>query len=454
MHTKLSAAGAVLAFFLVFESCQKDEPTKTLDQSLDAALTAAAKNGAGPDFFAMPESWQYAKIPQDPKNPISTAKVELGKLLFHETALANNPRVAASLRTYSCASCHHADGGFQACLSQGVGEGGLGFGRHGEGRLFNALYPEDSLDVQPVRTPSALNIAFQTNILWNGQFGATFANLGTEAEWTPGTPKEVNKLGFEGAETQAIAGQKVHRLKVDANYLASLPVYKTYFDVAFSDLPEAERITNVTVGLAIAAYERTLLANQSPFQLWLKGQREVMSEDEKRGAVLFFDKAGCVECHTGPALNSMEFYGLGMNNLDRGSYGAVAAVDKNASDAGHKGRGGFTGRAEDMHKFKVPQLYNLADSPFYGHGSSFNEIEAVVRYKNEGKKQNPDVPDSQLASQFKPLGLTDDEVRQIALFIEKSLRDPQLSRYSPSYLPSGLCFPNNDPQAKIDTGCH
>ena len=97
-------------------------------------------------------------------------------------------------------------------------------------------------------------------------------------------------------------------------------------------------------------------------------------------------------------------------------------------------------------------MYNLKDSPFYGHGASFSTVKEVIEYKNAGVKENVNVPDSQLASQFKPLNLTDEEINSLILFIENSLRDPNLERYTPSRLPSGLAFPNNDSQTIIDLG--
>lgn len=74
----------------------------------------------------------------------------------------------------------------------------------------------------------------------------------------------------------------------------------------------------------------------------------------------------------------MEFYALGMNDLSDGQYGAVNASGPKAE---HKGRGGFTGKAEDMFKFKVPQLYNLKDSPFYGHGAQFVTVRKSLNTK-------------------------------------------------------------------------
>ena len=77
-----------------------------------------------------------------------------------------------------------------------------------------------------------------------------------------------------------------------------------------------------------------------------------------------------------------------------------------------------------------------------------------VAYKNEGVKDNPRVPDGQLAPQFEPLGLSEAEIDAIAAFLETGLYDSNLTRYEPSSLPSGNCFPNNDSQSKADLGCN
>ena len=201
--------------------------------------------------------------------------------------------------------------------------------------------------------------------------------------------------------------------------------------------------------LAIAAFERTLLANQSPFQEWLKGNTSAMTDREKEGAVLFFGKAECVSCHTGPALNSMAFYALGMGDLE-----GDGVFDYDPEDRAHKGRGGFTGVPEDDYKFKVPQLYNMALSPFYGHGASIRDIRELVQYKNQAVSQNPKVPTEQLADRFQPLGLTDEEVDLIAEFLESGLKDDNLTRYVPNDLPSGLCFPNADAISSSDLNCN
>lgn len=445
----------IFCLFTFFMSCQTDpvdpiDPVdpSVLDMELEEALKTAS-DGVGKSHFILPASDDFSAIPQDPKNPLTAEKVALGRLLFHETGLADNPMQSISEGKYSCASCHFASAGFQAGRFQGLSEGGIGFGVNGEGRRRNNLYTEEELDVQPVRSPSAMNGAYQINTLWNGQFGGTGLNIGTEDSWTEGTPKAVNVLGFEGLETQAIAGLDVHRLVSNRELVEDLG-YKSMFDAAFSDVAEEDRYSEVQAGLAIAAYERTILANEAPFQKWLNGEIGALSQQEKQGAVLFFDKGQCATCHNGPALNAMEFHALGMNDL----FDCPEETFKAGPElSDHKGRGGFTGREEDDFKFKVPQLYNLADSPFYGHGSSFRTVAAVLRYKNEALAENSRVPETQLAAGFQPLGLTPSEIDDITVFLERSLRDPNLERYEPTSLLSGNCFPNNDALSREDLGC-
>lgn len=417
-----------------------------LDDQLEDSLTEAADNGSLA-FFTMPASDDLDEIPQDPMNPSSVAKVDLGRLLYHETALGTQPRHVEGQGTYSCSSCHHAAAGFQAGVVQGMGDGGSGFGLDGSGRVPDPSYPIMDLDVQPIRTPTSLNGAYQESMLWNGQFGATGPNVGTEDRWTDGTPIAVNKLGYQGLEVQAIAGLSVHRMSDIPNSIAaSNTTYTDLFEQAFPGEP----IDTERAGLAIAAYERTLLANEAPFQRWLRGERDAMSDAQKRGALVFFGKAECVACHTGPALNSMTFHALGMEDMDPdlpGVYGDIP-VDEGAS----LGRGGFTAVAADNFKFKTPQLYNLIDSSFHGHGGSFTTVRQVVEYKNQAQAARQEAAGA-LADEFVPLDLEADELTDLVEFIENGLYDPDLTRYVPDELPSGNCFPVNDSQSITDLGC-
>ncbi|MCR9291025.1 MAG: cytochrome-c peroxidase [Bacteroidetes bacterium] len=446
MQQKLSFI--LLISLLVLSACSKD-PKQTIDEQLTEILHAASETGSL-DYFKLPQGDDYSAIPQDARNPITQEKVNLGAMLYHETGLAMSPMHTESEQQYSCASCHFASAGFQAGRHQGIADGGIGFGTNGEGREPNPIYDLSEMDVQPIRTPSAMALAWQEAILWNGQFGAKGINVGTEENWTEDTPIETNKLGYEGLETQAIAGLKVHRMTINDNdYI--LNNYKPLFDFAFPTVDPSERYTREYAGLAIAAYERILLPNQAPWQQYLEGSYNALNDAEKRGAMLFFNEANCVSCHSGPALSSMEFHAIGVKDLFENveaTYGADETSDANL------GRYSFTKNEADKYKFKVPQLYNLVDSEFFGHGSSFRSVREIIEYKNAGVKENSNVDDAQLASEFRPLNLTNAQIDDLTAFIENALRDPNLKRYEPIGILSGNCFPNNDPQSKDDLGCN
>ncbi len=416
-----------------------------LDRQLDSVLSPSA-GGLGRSGYRLPEAGDYLRIPQDPQNPLTRSKVELGKLLFHEPAMGIVPKDPAQRHTYSCASCHLFQLGFQAGRRQGIGEGGQGFGSLGEGRKSLPGFPAHLIDVQQIRAPSVLHVAYQENMLWNGQFGAGGANVGTEDRWLATNPTVHNHLGLSGIETQAIAGLETHRLAVDA-YLLDTLGYRAWFDEAFFNQPEAARGTDFNAAMAIAAYERTLLADQAPWQRWLRGEETAMTDRQKEGALLFFGKAGCDACHTGPALNSNSFHALGMEDLTGPGILGVP------NDKIALGRGDFAGDESLNFAFKTPQLYNLRGVDALGHGGTFSSVREVIAYKNAAIPQKTTLEARQLSPQFQPLGLTEAEIFAITAFIEDALYDPNLDRYVPSSLPSGFCFPNNDPVSRQDLGC-
>ncbi|WP_031428366.1 cytochrome-c peroxidase [Flavimarina sp. Hel_I_48] len=447
MKSLISFLGVILLI-----SCQGDDYTtlnesSLIDQRLEKVLLDVS-GGKGNSFFTLPESTDLNAIPQDPKNPLTREKIALGKLLLHDPATGGNPKNSENKGKYSCASCHAAASGFSSGKVQGIGEGGIGFGIFGEGRFLDPTMDEEMVDVQPFRSPNLLNLAYQDVMLWNGKFGGTGTNKGTEAQWD-NIPE--NKMGFEGVEVQAMQGIKVHRIKIDQDFVQNYG-YNALFDEAFPDLSEEERYSDYAAALAIAAFERTLLANKAPWQKYLKGDENAMSNAQKRGATLFFSSAKCYECHNGPALKDKEFYAWGMADINEGPEKIIVQAGMNLDDVA-LGRGGFTKNPADNYKFKTPTLYNLADNPVYGHGGSFKSIKEVITYKNNGRPQKTQVPASQFASQFGNINLTDSEIDDLTEFVSKALRDPDLKRYEPNVLKSGMCFPNNDLESRKDCGC-
>lgn len=456
----------ISAIVLVGCGAEREEEPVLVESSLSVQLmdTLNESLDGGVEGLVLPHSSDFANIPADPNNPITAEKVQLGMMLFHETAVATDGVNAERANTWSCASCHHAAAGFKSGVVQGIGEGGTGFGVAGELRVlaagFDKLSDNPSLvpDVQPLTSPSILNTAFQEVMLWNGQFGnqdggLINAELPANILATQGTPKFENVRGLAGLETQAVAGTKVHRLNTFNNSFVQQNIeYQLLYEAAY---PDGGNDVLENMGKAIAAYERTVLANQAPFQRWLRGEDAALTDQEKRGGILFFGKAGCVSCHTGPALSSKlgaisdeVFMAIGFADLDTSDPSITGVVTEN--DA--KGRGGFTGREEDNYKFKIPQLYNLKDSDVFGHGGSFTSIRQVVVYKNAAVPQKR-LANSLLDERFVPLNLNEEEIDDLVAFLKEGLYDPELERYTPDALPSGQCFPVADEQSKIDLNC-
>jgi len=441
----ISVSAIVLLASCVADTIQQDK----LDITLENHLKSTTPN-ASLDYYILPHSNDLANIPQDSKNPLTPEKVELGSFLFYETGMGIIPKNVEGFSSYSCSSCHVPSADFKPGRRQGIGEGGFGFGYKGESRVKHSSYDESEMDVQGIRPLNVLNVAYSAeNTLWNGSFGSTGINADFEDIWGVfDEATELNHLGYQGLETQNIEGLNIHRLKMTEELAAELN-YTHYFDAAFPEFPDAERYSNLTTSLAISAYLRTLTTTEAPFQRWLRGEKSAMSNEEKRGGILFFKEANCYSCHSNPAFSAVRFFALGVKDLDdQISFNEVPESAKK-----NLGRGGFTGREVDMFKFKVPTLYNLQGTPFYFHGSSKRSLEEVVDYFNEAIPENPDVPAELIASEFKPLNLTPSEKADLVSFLRFSLQDPTVEKFMPASLPSGNCYPNADDLSKRDIGC-
>lgn len=442
----------IIGLSLLFSCTQERVPDNIdLDLELEALIATAAKkadpNSDGMKFYILPDGSDLSEIPQDPLNPLTEAKVELGKMLFFETGLATNAKNASGMGTYSCGSCHVPEAGFKAGSRQGIADGGEGYGVQGESRRRSAEYIMADLDVQSARPLSLVNVAYVKNTTWNGRFGSGGANLETEAYWKDSDGTSGNARGFEAIETQNFEGLETHRMHITQDLIETLG-YKELFDASFPELTEDEKYSNHGGSLAMSAYIRTIISNEAPFQKWLKEERSALNIDEKLGAKLFFGKANCSSCHYQPNLGSGEFHALGVKDINDGAFFNTGQAELNDRNMG---RGAFTGLQEDMYQFKVPQMYNTADSPHYFHGSSLLTLEEVIEYKNMAVSENENVSD--LSIKFIPLNLSEEEKNQLLLFVKNGLNDPNLLRYKPSSVLSGQCFPNNDPLSKQDLGC-
>ena len=434
----------LIAIICMIGACTH-EPIITLDAALEDRLIKVAPTKSI-QYFSFPEPGDLNAIPnQESANPLTSEKVKLGKLLFYETGLAQNPLNSESLETFSCSSCHIPSAGFTPGRFQGVADGAIGFGR---GRQLANGYQSDEVDAQGVRPLSVLNSAYSTNALWSGTFGARGVNVGTEHLWDSDPVFEINHSGFEGLEAQNIEGLKLHRMEINPTVLDEHG-YRALFDEAFPDFPQNERYSEVTASFALAAYLRTLFANEAPFQKYLNGDMNALTESQKRGALVFFEKANCYKCHNGPAFSNVAFYALGTADLTQHS----DVLNTSENDKRNLGRGSFTGLPDDNYKFKVPQLYNLKSYSHFFHGSSKETLEEVIDFKLKADSENPNIATSELSGLFTPVRLSDDEKADLLDFLKEGLYDPNLNRYVPEEILSGNCFPNNDAASRAMLGC-
>ena len=170
--------------------------------------------------------------------------------------------------------------------------------------------------------------------------------------------------------------------------------YAGQFEKAFGREPQRDDIAR-----ALASFVRSLLVGDSPYDRYLLGDREALSDSARRGLSLFRGKANCTACHAGPNLTDEEFHNTG-----------VSWRDGKFQDAG---RYAVTNSENDRGAFKTPTLRQISETAPYMHdGSVATLVEVVDRY-DKGGVQNP-----QLDREIRPLGLTDAEKKDLVAFLQ------------------------------------
>lgn len=273
---------------------------------------------------------------------MSEAKVALGRHLFYDTRMSIN-------QTYSCASCHKQELAFTDGLGQALG-------------ATNDVHPRGSM--------ALVNIGYNTTLNWANP---VVRELEKQA-LTPMFGEQPVELGMGGREAELIA-----RLEADADY-------KARFAAAFPE--EGGAITLLGITRALAAFQRTLISGDSPYDRWQRGEGEV-SEAVKRGRALFFsERLECFHCHggfnfadsvnhEGQVFPEAAFHNTGLYNLDAlGSY-----------PAGGEGVFEITGDLLDMGRFRAPTLRNVAVTAPYMHDGSIATLSGVIdHYARGGRK--------------------------------------------------------------------
>lgn len=272
--------------------------------------------------------------------PHSAAEIELGKTLFFDRRLSRNFK-------QSCASCHNPDLGFGDAMAKGLGSMGLELSRN---------------------TPPLYNLAWNEVFFWDGRASSL----------------EEQALGPIEAE-----GEMNLPLKILLPRLQAVPYYRK----AFGNVYGVTKIGSEQVGRALAAFERSLVSKNTPFDRYLAGVTTALSPAAIRGMEIFKGKGDCIQCHDGPNFTDGGFYNLGITNQDAGR----------ASTVGDDSLWGA---------FKTPGLRNVLFTAPYMHDGSEATLEAVVRFYNLGGGKSPN-KDKLIV----PLELTDQDVLDLVAFM-------------------------------------
>lgn len=280
-------------------------------------------------------------LPDPAGQNVDMAKAELGLALYHDTRLSADG-------TISCASCHALDNAGQdnSKSSRGIGS-----------------------QMGGVSAPTVYNAVFNIRQFWNGRA----ADLQEQAGGPPLNPIEMGHTSFDDI----------------AALLEQDPEMVAAFEKAYG----AEGINQNTITDAIATFEQLLITTDSPFDLYLGGDSSALTAEEIQGYEEF-KKNYCATCHVGPSMGGQSFERLGtVESAD--NYFAERGTEINGDD---QGLYGFTGDEDDLYKYKVPTLRNIALTAPYFHDGRYLTLEEAVRTMFRFNTDNPNPSDSQVDS--------------------------------------------------------
>lgn len=276
-------------------------------------------------------------VPKD--NPMTEEKVELGKTLFVDHRLSGD-------QTLSCLSCHAPGAGYADNKAKSKGFEGVLLDRH---------------------TPSVINTAYYDELFWDGRA----SSLEEQALGPIQNPMEMNQTLDGLVETvEGIEG------------------YQPMFDEVFDGKINAENIAK-----AIAAFERTIIVDDTKHDRFIAGDNDALTEQEKFGMEIFVTKGNCLTCHSGPNFTDNNYHHVGIDSDDPGRYDV-------------------TQEEEDMGKFRTMGLRGIAATAPYMHDGRFDTIEEVVDYYDRGGDGHVN------QSEFiQPLGLTEEEKEALVAYL-------------------------------------
>ncbi len=256
-------------------------------------------------------------VPKVAGNAVTGEKVELGKMLFFD------PRLSAS-QLLSCNTCHNLGMGGDDNLETSIGHG---------------------WQKGPRNSPTVFNAVLNAAQFWDGRAD----DLRSQAKGPIQAGVEMNNQPDVVVQT-----------------LKSIPEYVAHFERAFPG--EKDPVTFDNVAMAIEAFEATLITPASPFDQYLEGNPNAMTEQQKRGLKTFVD-AGCAACHNGVNLGGQEYY----------PFGVVERPGADILPPGDKGRFSVTATADDEYVFRAVPLRNVAlTAPYFHSGTVWDLKQAVA----------------------------------------------------------------------------
>jgi cytochrome c peroxidase len=280
---------------------------------------------------------------RDPEdNPRTPAKIELGRMLYWDPRLSGNGVI-------SCATCHNPALGWADGLPKGIGFHHKGLDR---------------------ATPTVLNAAYYTLQFWDGRA----SSLEEQAKGPIQNPNEMN------ANPERVV-----------QVVGSIPGYRKRFQEVFGGPPTLD-----TIAKAIAAFERTVVDLDSPFDRYARGDDSAINEAARRGLEVFTGKGRCATCHSGPNFSDNRFHNIGLGD-------------------GDPGRMRVTGREEDYGAFKTPTLRNIALTAPYMHDGSMRTLREVIDHYEKAPAMNP--KPRNLSIFMQPIKLTDAEKEDLIAFL-------------------------------------
>ncbi|KIL96974.1 Cytochrome c551 peroxidase [Paramagnetospirillum magnetotacticum MS-1] len=324
-----------------------------------------------------------AVAPSPPDNPTNPAKIALGERLFHDTALSRD-------HTVSCATCHD--------LLEGAGTD-----RRPTSKGINGT-------IGGRNAPTVWNAAFQSRLFWDGRAGSL-------EEQAMGPPLNPDEMGMPSAT--AIEA----RIGADSSY-------RQAFAQAFGD---GASVTMRRITQAIAAFERTLVTNDSPYDRFVAGDDHALDPAQKRGMWLF-QSVGCVMCHSGPNFSGAALVG------PQNPYAPLMA--SRSAFAQRHGLSSDKGKAHAKAVdgiWRIPSLRNVALTAPYFHNGSVTELEEAIRVMatsqlnatiSEDRRQSRTPAWSAENSRFDVIDrlvLSEDDIRDLAAFL-RSLSSDRLAR--------------------------